>query len=90
MKFLHKVTAMTNITDNMVETPNYITQFSNFLFLFITLDGSSIHNDIPRFQNNNISIIVDVLGVSSATILNKKFKDKSGKMTRRISEFQII
>ena len=43
MKFINEVTTMTSITEDLVGTPNYITQLSNFLFLFITLNGCSSH-----------------------------------------------
>ena len=73
MQFLNEVTIMTSIVEDLIGNPNCITQLSNFLFLFITLDGCSSRNNIPMFLDNNIYIIVNALGVSSATILDKNF-----------------
>ena len=69
MQLLNEVTAMTSIAEDLVGTPNCITQLSNFLCLYIILDGCSSHKYIHRFCNNNVSIIVNALDA----ILSKIF-----------------
>ena len=49
MQFFNEVTAMTSIAEDLVDTPNYITQLSIFLCLFITLDDYSSRNNISRY-----------------------------------------
>ena len=41
-------------------------------------------------QDNNILRIIDTLGISGPTILDKILKDGGGEMTRRISTFKIF
>ena len=87
IQFLNKVTTMTSIAEDLVMTPNCITQLRFFRFLFITLNGYSRHNDVAKFQSKNMFSNVDALGVGSVTILNKNFLNRRGRMTRRVGNF---
>ena len=61
---------MTGGTDYLIKTCNSIAQLSNFLLLFVTLDGCSSHNDITGFQDNEVPSIINSFSVISTTILS--------------------
>ena len=78
---------MTNSVNNPISTRKCIAQFNNFLPLFIALDGCLGHYDITRFQENKVPSIVNTLGVSIVTILDRNFQDFRREMMRRVSKF---
>ena len=72
------ILSMTGGMDYLIRTSNYIAQLSNFLLLFVTLDGCSSHNYVTGFQDNDVPSIVNSLSVSSATVLNKNSENCRG------------
>lgn len=87
METISKVITIINVIKDLPRTPNHTIQLLNFLFLLITLKCYSKHNNIAIFQNNKISSIVDTLGVSSAKIFDKNYKNRGGKIIRRGGKF---
>ena len=87
METISKVITIINVIKDLPRTPNHTIQLLNFLFLLITLKFYSKHNNIAIFQNNKISSIVDTLGVSSAKIFDKNYKNRGGKIIRRGGKF---
>ena len=78
---------MTSGVNNLIRTTNCITQLSNFLPLFIALDGCSSHHDITRFHDNKVPSIVNILGASSVTILDENFQNYRREMIGRVSKY---
>ena len=87
METISKVITIINVIKDLPRTLNCTIQLLNFLFLLITLKCYSEHNNIAIFQNNKISSIVDTLGVSSAKIFDKNYKNRGGKIIRRGGKF---
>ena len=49
VQFFHKITDMTCVVDYLVRIPDYITQLSNFLLLFLTLCSYFSHKNVAWF-----------------------------------------
>ena len=49
MQFSHKITTMTRGYNDLVRSPNSVTQLGHIFFLFVALDSRSSHKNITRF-----------------------------------------